>query len=711
MGKRGRTGGAAAASRSVRQQKPKGRTPSKSQTARLSQSRTSSGSTTSLGSPSNGHQRPKAHDELPKVHHERKKEMKAGASALFDKTVTTVTQARSPKSGHLMKIKRAMSRSSIITSDGALSPSGASSPRGSPPPNNDKDPSVDTQSESPHGEATFASSLEHAALNIAKASQHAAHSINQALHITQASQQAAHAIVHAYLKTMDGVSEGLEMVKSLFGDVFAAFHGHYLDAVYVAEVVAEGFVQQDEIEVGYLDSFGERFGCRKFGLRFDVLIMLVVVGNAVVLTIDTNDHEGEHLAFCNAASYFFASIFIFEFIIRIAAMKRVYFRYSHNWLDFIITFLAVLDTFIFTDDEARFASVLRVMRLLRIIRLVKVARRIRPVWTLMRSMYAALAPLLSALLLLLLSLFAFGVFTTQIVGQSPELKAKIAELSYEEEQEFDVDESFGTVAASMLTLFGCVTDGCHDDVFVPLVLAEPLLAIPILAFVMLIAIGLMNVLVGIFCESSCRVSSEFDKMLNIYQDTVQRKSFFQLARLWVLADTECKGLIDESQLQDVCRTDEGSCLLYELGVYEMEVGDLFRTADIDGDGYASMEDFMNVMEDMRHLGDNPLSTYLTMRRVDYLQHKFEDQILGFEQRIKRILQQVERDFMKRVHTLQERINVAQASKRVPRKVDKETAVLLAEMHTWMQTAKSKSRSLKSPQPKQDSKTLASIADD
>lgn len=249
-----------------------------------------------------------------------------------------------------------------------------------------------------------------------------------------------------------------ESVKELFKDVYGAFHRHYIDGVYAAEVVAQGFMQNDEIEVSYLNKWGKKhLGWSRFGIWFDAAIMAIVLGNAAEIYVETNDVDNEHTAICTAATHAFCAIFVLEFLIRISAMRRLYFYYLHNILDFFLALMAVMDTWVFPylwqgnpTYTARMTSVLRVLRLMRVIRLVKLVRRIRPVWTLLRSMYAAMEPLLSALVLLSISLFSFGIFVTQLVGQSDQFEEKLAAAGF---QDFGPGDLFGSVQLSMLTFW------------------------------------------------------------------------------------------------------------------------------------------------------------------------------------------------------------------------------------------------------------------
>lgn len=419
--------------------------------------------------------------------------------------------------------------------------------------------------------------------------------------------------------------------KEMFKSIYSVFYEHHKEAVYAAERVAKSYVQKDEVEVAYIDKFGEKyFNVEKIGLRFDMVIMVVVVFNTIEIYVRTNDREGKHQAVCDIFSHIFAAIFLLELIVRLSAMRWTYFRYPHNWLDGLLASLAVLDTWIFpifmknkADQKARMMSVLRILRLLRIVRLMKVVRKLRPVWTLLRSMYAAVAPLLSALVLLFLVLFTFGIFMTQIVGSDNEFHEKLVESGF---TDIDVRERFGSVEVSMLTLFGCVTDGCHDAIFAPLILVDMRMAIFVLVFVTFLIFGLTNILVGIFCETSMRVSSEFDDMMNLYLDQKSGRALIHLMKIWVTADKDASGRLSEEEFTQSVRDPESACALHDLGLSDLEIRDLFRTIDKDQDGLVTIKEFIDGMVKLRKVGSKLLSTYVLVTRLENSQKTFNERM-------------------------------------------------------------------------------------
>merc|ERR1719456_529012 len=100
----------------------------------------------------------------------------------------------------------------------------------------------------------------------------------------------------------------------------------------------------------------------------------------------------------------------------------------------------------------------------------------------------------------MIALFAMGIVMTQLVGQEAELDANFIDAGFEEwagEAGLRV-QYFGTVQKSMMTLMGCVTDGCHQAVFVPLCEAKPYMVILVIMFVSFLVFGLANILIGIF---------------------------------------------------------------------------------------------------------------------------------------------------------------------------------------------------------------------
>merc|ERR1719199_2232640 len=122
--------------------------------------------------------------------------------------------------------------------------------------------------------------------------------------------------------------------------------------------------------------------------------------------------------------------------------------------------------------------------------------------------------------LLGLVIFGAAVLATQVIGLDRDLQEEIdaAELK------LDVKTLFGRVEHSMWTLFGCVVDGCYGDTFTPLVKVRPGMVIFVLLFLFVTFFGLLNILVGIFCDTVMETANEEEKMVELAEENKHHTS-------------------------------------------------------------------------------------------------------------------------------------------------------------------------------------------
>merc|ERR1711924_218176 len=179
-------------------------------------------------------------------------------------------------------------------------------------------------------------------------------------------------------------------------------------------------MREQEEDTHQMDVWGKKkLGINYFGFKFDLLIMLVVVANAVEIAYTTNlfasgvSTDGPPW---NIFANTLCCVFILESILRFKILGCLYFKRVYFVLDFILVLLAVVDTWILgavASVNGRALSVARIFRLLRLIRLIKLAKTFRSVWLLVVGFCHSIQVLCGAMMLLGLVIFASAVYLTQ----------------------------------------------------------------------------------------------------------------------------------------------------------------------------------------------------------------------------------------------------------------------------------------------------------
>ena len=208
----------------------------------------------------------------------------------------------------------------------------------------------------------------------------------------------------------------------------------------------------------------ERFGLRNFCITiakssfFDSFIMICILLNTAVLALVWFDQPKEIPVLAEILNYVFMAIFTVEAIIKIIAMKKIYFLDPWNIFDFsIVSVTLIIILLKMWNIEISFgngATILRALRIGRILRLLKRAEQLKIIF---HTLLDSLPSLCSLGLLLIIIFFMFAIIGRSMFGFT-QINEPMVELN--EHVNFrDFDNSF-------LLLFRCSTgENWHKIMF------------------------------------------------------------------------------------------------------------------------------------------------------------------------------------------------------------------------------------------------------
>ncbi|MBA3446353.1 MAG: ion transporter, partial [Pseudaminobacter sp.] len=143
--------------------------------------------------------------------------------------------------------------------------------------------------------------------------------------------------------------------------------------------------------------------------RFDILITVLIVINAVTLGLETSPGAvatfGPLLILIDRAIF---GVFVCELLARIVVYRTGFFRDPWRFFDLLVVGFALIPA---TGN----LSVLRALRILRVLRLISIVPSLRRVVT---GFITALPGMGSIMLLLGLMFYVFSVMATKLYGQS-----------------------------------------------------------------------------------------------------------------------------------------------------------------------------------------------------------------------------------------------------------------------------------------------------
>jgi len=369
---------------------------------------------------------------------------------------------------------------------------------------------------------------------------------------------------------------------------------------------------------------------------FNAAIGAVVMANAVSMGLEA-DHGRAHPEEFLAAEHVFTAVFLAELLLHFAVEGyRVYFQDKSNWLDFVLVLMSIADVWVIqqlgVQADLRMMSLLRLLRLSRLARLVRLFRIFKELTQIVEGFLGGIRALTWALLFLSLLLYIFAIFARLRIGGRficsdgrteaqegevcPEAAGGGAPGSYYafNEEIGDQGSLFGSVPNTMITLFVCLTEGCGLEVAGPTILRTPILAGFWMAFVLVTTLGVLNLIIGLFCENSIKIALETEKEAMQQQDTKRQLQLQALQSAFKRMDRHGNGEIRRPVFEKaIIENEDVMQAMFALGLDAEQ--DLFGVLDADNSGSLEFKEFFDgitlIMKGQEPaLGKDMVGTYL-----------------------------------------------------------------------------------------------------
>ncbi|GAB4588263.1 hypothetical protein Ntsu_60950 [Nocardia sp. IFM 10818] len=208
--------------------------------------------------------------------------------------------------------------------------------------------------------------------------------------------------------------------------------------------------------------------------RFQRFVIAVILVNAVALGAETSDSvmvvAGGVVRLVDTAAL---GVFVVEMLLKLYGYGLGYFRDPWNCFDFLVVAVALL-------PATGGLSVLRAFRILRVLRLVSATPSMRKV---VASLLAAFPGMGSILGLLALVLYVAAVLATKLFGTV-------------------TPEYFGSLGASMWTLFQVMTGEAWPDIARTVMAEEPLAWIFFLVYILVSTFVVLNLFLAVMVSAA-----------------------------------------------------------------------------------------------------------------------------------------------------------------------------------------------------------------
>merc|ERR1719379_1391196 len=255
-------------------------------------------------------------------------------------------------------------------------------------------------------------------------------------------------------------------------------------------------------------------------------------------------------------------------------------------------------------------SMLRVLRLLRLVRLIRMMTRFKELILLINGFVASIRTVFWAMLFLSMIVAGFAIVFVKIFYK------RGVEYDFGERSTY---ENFGTVPRCIMTLCICMTDGCVESTIRPIVEKEPYMFVIWFAYLTLTLMGIMNMIVGILCETITG-SAEADDLNRTSAEEAYRKRVLRaVTEIFEDIDTDGSGVLDREEFAAALTTNPS----VQEGMVILDLADeenLFDTLDSDKSGAITFQEWADgvalIMAGKKKAkGKDIISTYLMSKAL------------------------------------------------------------------------------------------------
>lgn len=352
----------------------------------------------------------------------------------------------------------------------------------------------------------------------------------------------------------------------------------------------------------------------------DYVVGFIILLNSICIGIETelSIKGGEYSFPGQQLDIIFVSIYIVEIAMRLIAhgMKS----FSDSWFLFDISLVAtgflsniVLPVVFLAAENSgnnsalesvQLVLVVRSVRLLRLIRALRMLRMFRTVWRLVYGLLTSGNAMLSTFFLLLLFIYIFSCVGVELITKSPHLTSH-------PDTQLIVENSFGSLQRTLLTLMAFVAADSVASVYFPLIVEKPVLCLYFVPLLLVVSVALMNLVTAVLVEGALSNASADKEMAKHDMKKMVTDAIPKLMDLFRASDVNDDGMLTIDEVKDVPMDILPTDFFEALeGIHSME--EVFEMLDVTGDGCLTQVEFA---EGLLHLclNDMPIQQVQTLK--------------------------------------------------------------------------------------------------
>jgi len=333
--------------------------------------------------------------------------------------------------------------------------------------------------------------------------------------------------------------------------------------------------------------------CNKIILdhRFESVISLAIVANIILFGVESQlALEGRSMPWTGPVEIFFLIFYSLECVVRFIAAG--WFAFCDRWflLDVVLVMSSLVEQmFVLVTGEAADSQqvmILRTMRLIRLVRTFRMLKKMRSIWGLVNGLLNCGETMASTFFLLAVVLYMFGVLGVELIAQDVGLQEDPTTKAI-------LERNFSSLSVTMLSLTQFVTMDSIADMYLPLTVVKPWLALYFGLLISVVSISLMNLVTAVMVEGALDIASK-DRLEEQKLEKLAVKQLLKdLLLIFDFVDSDDSGEISITEVKELDRNPlpvQIQSILDQACVDSML--ELFDILDVNSSGKLSRLDFI-----------------------------------------------------------------------------------------------------------------------
>jgi hypothetical protein len=415
-------------------------------------------------------------------------------------------------------------------------------------------------------------------------------------------------------------------------------------------------VMQDEL----LDTHGVRYTYLRlrnfvFGPVLEMFFAALIIFNALVIAIDSQyrSFDMTHKLYMQGVwphgvnqkhkervwpgadialvilEMFFGLAFTLEVLFKCGLDIRRFVKSLWNWFDTLVVGFWILSVFgLGLDSNPMLLRLLRLARVIRLLRLVKSIQVFDVLHLLVKTLKASWSVLMWSVVMLLCVTW-FGALVLNFV-----LEDFLQDESNSMQMRRDVYERFGSFTRALVSMFELTLGNWQPPVFV-LQEINDWWAVGCLVYICIVWFAIVQVIRGVFINETFKVAASDDELMIMQKNRQIEEHQRNMEQFMMEADVDGDGFVSLEEFLDILQDTRVKTWIAAMGVDIRDAEQVFNLLDHEGDQQLSHQEIVQGVAKLKG-GATAVDIMVLNKRFDEIHRackRMERELIGLERQI------------------------------------------------------------------------------